>query len=70
MLLMATDSSGNVFSRELDGFGKLNMSIVSDEDNFRLKINDKYELYEEFSTEEDAIEKMALITNAAKDYFD
>lgn len=70
MLLMATDSSGNVFSRELDGFGRLNMSIVSDEDNFRLKINDKYELYEKFSTEEDAIEKMALITNAAKNYFD
>lgn len=68
MLLMVIDSKGKVSSKELEDFTRFNMSIVSGEDGFTLKINDNYELYEKFSTEEDAIKKMAMITREANDY--
>lgn len=68
MQLMAIDSKGNIISKDLCDFNKFDMSILSEGDYYKLKLNDEYELCDNFHTKEDAISKMAEITHELNDY--
>lgn len=68
--ILAYDSNDNVVSKELSNFDSFDMSIIQEDNQYLLKLNSKYTYYGNFATKEDAVAKMAEITDSINKYID
>lgn len=68
--ILAYDFNDNVVSKELSNFDSFDMSIIQEDNHYLLKLNSKYTYYSNFATKEEAVAKMAEITDSINKYVD